>query len=60
MKRPFLRISSIYGQMMAVIIVMGETGILFEDINHFIMTVFFIPLLIAIELIVYFTKAKSK
>lgn len=60
MKRLFIRVSSIYGQMMAIIILLGETGVLFGDVNLFIFTVFFIPLLITIEAIVYYTKTKEK
>lgn len=60
MKRSFLRISSIYGQLMAVIILIGESGVLFEDVNHFILTVLFIPLLVALESIIIFSKYRKK
>lgn len=54
MRKAFIRVTSIYGQMMALIIFLGSAEILFINIDLLYFSCFFISLLVVVEFFVYF------
>lgn len=54
MRKSFIRVTSIYGQMMALIIFLGSAEILFINIDLLYFSCFFISFLVVVEVFVYF------